>query len=446
MSLVLAQGNNFHISSSFGAAVIEGTRADKPQGPGRTITFYIEQLIPEMNTVRVRLEPVTGQAADFWDSVLSTQVGGEPADPLAVSGVVQFSTAANGAPGIFRVTLNADTFPEGVDELKLVVSDGQFGHELISANFLIIDDDAGVVPVSRLGSAGHDTLQGGPGADVMDGDAGNDLLIGGAGEDMIIGGIGNDTIWAGAGDDMIKLVMGERAWMNRDGTAWGAWPPAWNVRTGNSEVWAGDGNDTLIGGTGNDTLGGGAGDDLLDALVGGRNELWGGAGNDSIWAGDNGDRAGGGTGNDLINGGTGADELAGGIDDDTVRGGGGNDMIYLGPGNDMAYGGDGNDTISAGPGNDRLWGGRGDDQFQFWRGQGQNQIEDFDSTEGDVIALGRGLWTGTHGVLTAQQVLSTFGILTDRGDAVLTFAAAGTTVVIVGTGTLIGLMDDLVIL
>ncbi|WP_323038224.1 calcium-binding protein [Gemmobacter sp.] len=272
------------------------------------------------------------------------------------------------------------------------------------------------------GRGGNDQLSGGLGDDWLSGGEGNDFLIGGEGNDTLRGNAGNDTLWGGAGHDDIWL------------------------ETGTNEVWAGAGRDTLIGGTGNDILGGGADDDLIDARAGGQNQLWGADGRDTLWSGDNGDMAGGGGGDDIVNGGAGNDTLMGGLGNDTVLGNAGADAIYLGMGNDQAHGGAGNDTITAGPGFDQLWGGDGADRFEFWRAAGWNRVEDFDATEGDVIALGRGLWTGTHGALTAQQVVNLFGSVNASGDAVLNFAAAGTTVVIVGAGTLAGLADDLVIL
>ena len=272
------------------------------------------------------------------------------------------------------------------------------------------------------GNTGHNQLTGGLGDDALSGLAGNDTLDGGDGNDTLDGGTGNDMLLGGLGNDLLR-------------SDWG-----------NNQMWAGAGNDTVIGGTGNDILGGGADDDLIDARAGGQNQLWGADGRDTLWSGDNGDMAGGGGGDDIVNGGAGNDTLMGGLGNDTVLGNAGADAIYLGMGNDQAHGGAGNDTITAGPGFDQLWGGDGADRFEFWRAAGWNRVEDFDATEGDVIALGRGLWTGTHGALTAQQVVNLFGSVNASGDAVLNFAAAGTTVVIVGAGTLAGLADDLVIL
>ena len=447
MSTILAEGNNFRISSSFGAAVVEGTLAEKPQGGGRTITFYIEQLVPDLRMVSVQLEPVTGATSDFWDSFWSNRIGGEPADEFALFSFVSVESGT----GVYRAQLNADSFQEGIETFRLGVYasniDAALGRPpLLSAYFLVIDDDGGVVPLPQLGTVGNETLQGGPGADLLDGGAGNDLLIGGASDDTIIGGIGNDTIWGGAGDDTILLSIGGTvAWTGPDEPPIFS-PPAGTVRTGHNEVWAGTGNDTVIGGTGNDILGGGGDDDLIDARAGGVNQLWGGDGRDTLYTSDNGDVAGGGGGDDLVYGGAGADMLIGGLGNDTVYGYGGNDALYLSLGNDMAYGGAGDDTLLAGAGFDQLWGGAGADRFEFYRNFGWNRVEDFSAAEGDVLALGRWMWTGTHGPLTAAQVVQTFGRVNAGGDAVLDFADAGTWVVLVGLGSLDGLEGSLLIL
>ena len=277
-------------------------------------------------------------------------------------------------------------------------------------------------PAFVHGGTGNDTITTGTGDDVIIGWQGDDFIISGAGNDTVYGGSGNDTVWSGPGDDLV--LSG----------------------SGNNEFWTGAGNDTLFGGNGNDTLGGGAGDDYISARNGGVNQLWGGDGRDTLYTSDNGDMAGGGGGDDLVYGGAGADMLIGGLGNDTVHGYGGNDALYLSIGNDMGYGGAGNDTIFAGAGFDQLWGGAGADQFEFYRNFGWNRVEDFSAADGDVLGLGRWMWTGTHGPLTAAQVVQTFGRVTSGGDAVLEFASAGTTVVVVGLGSLDGLADSIVIL
>jgi serralysin len=279
----------------------------------------------------------------------------------------------------------------------------------------------GATDAMILGVAGR-ALTGNDSANRLAGNSGNDFLQGGAGNDTLSPGAGNDTVWGGSGDDRVTLT------------------------SGNNEVWAGPGQDTVIGGTGHDTLGGGDGDDLLDARAGGRNQLWGGDGQDTLHAADGGDMAGGGWGDDMVHGGAAADTLMGGLGNDTLEGNAGNDMLYLGAGNDIGRGGAGNDTLFAGPGFDQLWGGAGADRFEFWRGHGWNRIEDFNPAEGDVLALGRGLWTQTHGVMAPGQMLSAFASLNTSGDTVLNFADAGTSIVLVGVGSIANLEDHILIL
>ena len=341
-----------------------------------------------------------------------------------------------GGDGVDLLVLDVSGFAAGAFIVETDLTAGRNGGRGITAGRDVLDSIEQVQVIGALnawlngsavdnlltGGDGNDTIYGLVGDDTLIGNGGNDFLIGGLGNDSLSGGAGNDTIWAGAGDDVVE------------------------VESGNNEVWAGTGNDLLFGGTGNDILGGGAGDDEIDGRAGGRNQLWGGDGQDTIHASDNGDTAGGGWGNDVVWGGAGGDTLMGGLGNDTLSALDGNDVLYFGMGSDEGYGGAGNDTLFAGPGFDRLWGGAGADRFEFWRDYGWNRVEDFTASEGDVIGLGRGMWTGTAGVLTAAQVVQRFGSITAVGDAVLNFAAAGTTVVIVGAGTLDGLSDHILIL
>ena len=91
-------------------------------------------------------------------------------------------------------------------------------------------------------------------------------------------------------------------------------------------------------------------------------------------------------------------------------------------------------------------GGQDAHRFEFWRDAGWNRVADFDAGEGGVLALGRGMWTATNGVLTAPQLVSTFGRINATGDAVLDFSAEGITLGIVGAGMLDGLADYILIL
>ncbi len=128
------------------------------------------------------------------------------------------------------------------------------------------------------------------------------------------------------------------------------------------------GSDTISGGGGNDSIDGGAGDDTLD----------GGDGNDTISGGDGIDSLHGGLGDDLLKGGAGGDILYGDEGADTILGGDGDDLIYAG---------EGDDRIVAGAGNDTLYGYTGADTFVVTANSGTNTIEDYNATDGDLIAI-----------------------------------------------------------
>jgi uncharacterized delta-60 repeat protein len=62
---------------------------------------------------------------------------------------------------------------------------------------------AGVV-VTRIGTAGNDTIIGTSGDDVIYGFGGDDFIDGGPGNDILCGGSGNDTLRGGGGDDILR--------------------------------------------------------------------------------------------------------------------------------------------------------------------------------------------------------------------------------------------------
>ena len=89
----------------------------------------------------------------------------------------------------------------------------------------------GGVVVTRVGTAGNDTIVGTDGPDVIYGFGGHDAIYGLGGNDILCGDTGNDTLDGGPGNDIL-----------RDGP----------------------GNDTLRGGTGDDRLVGDEGTDVCD--------------------------------------------------------------------------------------------------------------------------------------------------------------------------------------
>ena len=208
------------------------------------------------------------------------------------------------------------------------------------------------------GGSGIDTLSGGNGADDLDGGADVDTLFGQGDSDILNGGAGNDTLWGGVGDD---------------------------------EIFGGEDDDQISGQGNADIINGEGGDD----------NLLGGAGNDTIDGGDGNDTLSGNGNNDLLRGGANDDSLLGGPGSDTLEGGSGNDTLTSGPGGDRLDGGTGNDRLSG-----TLDGAR--DTFVFADGYESDRVNSYEQGT-DRLELDDALWIGTHGALTTQQVVGTFG-------------------------------------
>ena len=193
--------------------------------------------------------------------------------------------------------------------------------------------------------------------------------------------------------------------------------------TGTTDLLEGTNGRDVINGTGKaDEIQGHAGNDRIK----------GGGGNDKIGGGEGNDRLNGGGGNDLMYGSAGADKLNGKKGGDKMVGGGGDDIVQGRNGDDVVDGADGNDRVDGGRGNDVMTGGAGSDVFAFRLSTGTDLITDFEDGT-DLIDLSRWKLSADEldGVLDA-------GLSEKNGDAVLDFAALGTT----GTVTLKGVDID----
>ena len=96
----------------------------------------------------------------------------------------------------------------------------------------------------------------------------------------------------------------------------------------------------------------------------------------------------GGAGNDSLSGFDGVDDnINGAAGDDTIYGLSGNDTLLGGDGNDTLDGGAGADTLDGGTGNDTLAGGLQGDTYLFGRGDGQDVINESDTTAGVIDTL-----------------------------------------------------------
>jgi Ca2+-binding RTX toxin-like protein len=166
------------------------------------------------------------------------------------------------------------------------------------------------------------------------------LIAGGQGNDVISGNVISDWINGDSGNDSI------------------------NSGSGNDFVLGGDGNDTIIGNGGNDTLNGGAGIDTVSFAGGSAVTVNLATGTAT------------GQGNDVFSN---FEDIYGSSNNDTLIGDSNANSIN---------GNGGNDTINGGLGNDTLTGGAGQDRFQWFIGQGTDNITDFNpGTTNDFIVL-----------------------------------------------------------
>ncbi len=274
------------------------------------------------------------------------------------------------------------------------------------------------------GYAGNDTLSGGQGADYLQGDQGNDSLLGGSGNDTLYGGDGNDTLSGGTGDDYLSGDEGADTYLYSLGDGqdtindYQVAAAADKIVLGAGIVLANiklikDGNDLIITFSNSSTDSIRIQNQFLDGTYpintlqfsdattlsispatltnivysvssypngvslngyAGLDSMLGGAGNDYIQSFD---------GNDTLDGGLGSDQLDGGTGDDSIVGGIGEDTLY---------GGDGNDTLAGGIGDDYLSGGEGADTYLFNLGDGQDTINNTQTTAAaDKIVIGAGI-------------------------------------------------------
>lgn len=246
----------------------------------------------------------------------------------------------------------------------------------------------------RTGSARSDLLTGRGGADTLSGLGGNDLLVGLRGTDTLFGGTGDDLLIGGrdadalfGGDDSdtasyetssgaVEIDLGAATATGGDAEG-DTFSSVENlIGTRHSDVLTGDGGrNSILGENGADAIRGDA-----RFLFGGDGEgdfLYGGKGDDWIYGDALGLASSSIGGGDTLYGGAGRDTLFG--DAAGIIGGsvGGSDVLYGGKGDDILYG-DASPILTSGGNSDR---------FVFAAGDGHDTIEDFKTSEHDVIDL-----------------------------------------------------------
>ncbi|HEV2865166.1 MAG TPA: calcium-binding protein, partial [Allosphingosinicella sp.] len=351
------------------AAVIFGQAADRtevdmaslPAGAGFQIIG--EDTFDRLGSSVAGAGDVNG---DGYDDVI---IGAGDADPAgrstagaayvifgAASGLttVDLDSALNGSNGFKilgglaadkagskSVSFLGDVNGDGFDDLAIGApygdDGGTFGY---TGEAHVVAGRAPIGQVTRLGSAGSQTIRGGGSSDTLMGMGGNDVLIGNGGNDTLDGGTGTDTMRGGAGNDTYIIDnAGDKAieTSSSDGIdtvtsalsfTLGAFLDNLTL-TGTAITGTGNGgNNTIIGNNANNVLSGGNGIDTLKGSAG-NDTLDGGGNNDKLDGGGASDTLFGGIGSDTLDGNTGSDKLNGGSGNDTLIGGSGTDSYFF---------------------------------------------------------------------------------------------------------------------
>ena len=349
---------------------------------------------------------------------------------------------------------------------------GGTGDDIVSGGIGLDTLNGGDGDDILLGGDNIDTINGGFDNDLIFGDSGNDILHGDADDDIIVGGVGNDTIYGDAHNDTlygfggIDTIYGG----NGDDLIYGFGTGFENTPYGDdierdlgvsNRLYGGVGDDRITGGRGNDTINGGEDDDVMFGgdsgnHPSGRDLFIASNGNDTSNGSDDIDtidytnigraltlitidQVGGplrysvslaavgiyGVENqtlydiETIKGSALGDSMTGGQMDDVFNGGTGDDNLTGVSGNDTLNGGTGLDVLSGGTGNDTMNGALDGvrDAFIFHENFASDAANNFEQGIDD-LRLGDELWLATHGVLTAAQVVTTFGVANVAGTAI----------------------------
>jgi alpha-tubulin suppressor-like RCC1 family protein len=190
--------------------------------------------------------------------------------------VVYGSTAADtfvcGATAVDRDGISGADLSFGTTFITTLTIHGKAGADQIDCSAFSIkvsvyaEDGNDTV----VGSAFHDSLDGGPGADSITGNAGNDKLMGGGGNDVLLGGAGTDTFTGGTGFDGNDQITGGAG---TDSVIYTSRTTAVVAGVGGEDTISDD-TETIKGGKGNDTL------DFSTSTV--ARNLYGGLGDDTV--------------------------------------------------------------------------------------------------------------------------------------------------------------------
>ncbi len=214
--------------------------------------------------------------------------------------------------------------------------------------------------LNGTGNTGNNLLTGNSGTNTLTGLAGDDTYVIGTGDTVVeAAGAGTDTVQSSItytlGSNVEHLTLTGSSNLNGTGNTLN------NLLTGNG------GTNTLTGLAGDDTYVIGTGDTVVEAAGNGTDTVQSsitytlGANVENLTL--TGSSALNGTGNSVAN------------------------VLTGNTGNNTLTGADGNDTLAGGQGADALIGGLGNDTYQFARGDGQDTLQENDSTPGNMDTL-----------------------------------------------------------
>ena len=202
-------------------------------------------------------------------------------------------------------------------------------------------------------------------------------IYGDGGHDTIIGSDLDDWIDGGSGDDNI------------------------NANAGNNTIYGGSGNDYIVAKDGEDTIYGNENNDFILA----------GAGNDTVYGGSGNDVIHGEDGDDVLWGNTQADTLATNLTD--------NDILYGEQGSDEIHAGQGHDYLAGGTEQDTLYGDGGSDTFDWYVGDGEDNIVGANSDPSDKDKLKMQSFIRDDKGVVTDNATDDLVVVTSNGDDVL---------------------------
>lgn len=219
---------------------------------------------------------------------------------------------------------------------------------------------------------------------VVVGSADVDSVLGRAGDDLIVGSQSGDNLDGQSGIDAVAYNASDARVVVNLGTGGGrGGDAAGDTLQSIENLFGSEFNDTLIGSKEANVLGGGPGRDLLRGAGGDDAASYADSAASVLVDLGRGTARGGDAEGDRLRS---IENLVGSEFDDRLIGDEDENVLFGGVGRDFLAGRGGSDTLNGGLGNDRLDGGAEEDRFEFFAGEGDDRIRDFESGS-DKIAI-----------------------------------------------------------